>query len=168
MTTNGRHDKKKVGWGYQEVLLAAIVNELSSMLIRFSDTMSSMFGAGMTTTKSLRPYHRQRAWARLGNVLSQDIKSCQMTGTAAFTTHTGKKSHTRMYISVAFVSTVQFYWINSSLGTKPNFLELLCRPSCHSINSIKTLKDKYNVLFQDCIKNNSWATKLQMDRDKMR
>jgi len=68
--------------GYQEVLLAAIANELSKMLIRFSETMSSMFGAGMTTTKSRSPYHRHRAWARLGNVFSQDIKSCQMIGTA--------------------------------------------------------------------------------------
>jgi len=74
---------------YQEVLLAAIANELSNILMRFSETMSSMFGAGMMTTKSRRPYHRQSACARLGNVFSHDIKSCQMTGTAALT-HTHK------------------------------------------------------------------------------
>jgi len=70
---------------YQEVLLVAMANELSNILIRFSEAISSMFGAGMTTTKSRRPYHRHSACARLGNVFSHDIKSCQMIGRAALT-----------------------------------------------------------------------------------
>ena len=78
---------------YQEVLLAAMANELSNMLIRFSETMSSMFGAGITTTKSRRPYQRHNACARLGNVFSHDIKSCQMNGTAAVTEYTNDNLH---------------------------------------------------------------------------